>query len=286
MRSCGYRAVSFADGVVGVEWAGAAARQSVDVAFARLPDDDDRLPELTLRVGSASDPSLLTLFAGPRCLYRGTSIGACAHLLVQTSLDSLIARSSRGIVVHAALLGREGAGVLLPGPTGSGKTMLCAWLARRGLAYLSDEAAYLPADATYLPTDRSSADGFARPLCFKGPWAEPLGLPGEDVHAEWIADGVSLVSPHQLNATPAADAVVPKLIVFPTFRHGADLAITRLTPARTAVRLIETVANWRNLRDHGVGQVTSLARAVPAYQLTYGAFAQLDPLWSIVAAVH
>jgi hypothetical protein len=279
MNSNGRQTVAFAGEVVGVEWAGHNARRTVERAFADLPRSDDRLPDVALRVGACSDPSLLTVFEGRRCLYRGTAVGTCVHLLLQTVLDGLIRRSGSGIVLHSALVGRGDEGVLLPGATGRGKTMLCAWLTLRGLPYFSDEVCYVAAGT-------SVAQGFARPLCFKGSWADALGLGATDLSGAWQGDGVSVVPPRDLKVECRGDAIVPRLIVFPHFEPGAPLTMTRLSPARTAVRLLETTSNWRNLPDHGVGQVTNLARAVPAYHLTYGAFDQLDPLWTLVDATH
>jgi hypothetical protein len=97
---------------------------------------------------------------------------------------------------------------------------------------------------------------------------------------------VSVVPSAQLKAVREGGSIRPRLIVFPSFVPGALLALTRLSPARAAVRLLETVANCRNLSDHGVGQVTNLARTVPAYHLAYGAFDQLEPLWALVESTH
>lgn len=276
MKHCGYRSVAFANEVVGVEWAGAEARRAVDVAFADLRESDDRLPDVTLRVGAPRGASLLTLFDDRRCLYRGDSVSACAQLLLHAALDNLIARSADGIVVHAGLVGRGEAGVLLPGSTGSGKTMLSAWLTLHGLTYFSDEACHVTAGTMM-------TEGFARPLCFRGSWAEPLGL--QSWNDDGSAHGTSLVPARHLAPVGRRDAIVPRLVIFPRFQAQADLTLSRLSQARAIPRLLESVPNWANLPDHGVGQVTELARSVPAYQLTYGSFSQLDPLRTLVDSI-
>lgn len=277
MIPTGHRVVPFAGQVAGVEWSGTAARDAVALAFGAPVDGDDRLPDVIFRLGARADVPVLTLFDGHTCLYRGTSVGTATHVLLQATLDGLIRTSTDGLVIHAALLRHAGAAVLLPGATGSGKTMLAAWLTMRGLDCLSDEACYF--------TDRAAPiQGFARPLCFKGPWAERLDL--QDIDRAGIAqdDGVSLVPAALLRAPSAPTPAVPRLIVFPRYAAGAPFELARLTPARAAVRLIESVANTRNLPDHGLGRVTELAREVEAYALTYGGFDQLGPLLTLIDA--
>jgi hypothetical protein len=274
----GHRAVAFAGEVVGVEWAGDRASQATELAFGNHANSGDRLPDVTFRLSTRADSPVCTLFEGRRCLYRGDSLGTSLNLLVQRVLESLIRKSSSGIVIHAALLGSGDNGVLLPGSTGSGKTMLCAWLTLRGLEYLSDEACYFA-------TNAASVEGFARPLSFKGPWGELLGLDPVGLHGVLHDNGVSLVPPRLLKAACRRTAVIPRLIVFPHFQPAASFEMTRLTPARAAGRVLETVANARNLSDLGVGQVTELARNIPAYSLTYDRFDQLDPLLTLIATL-
>lgn len=279
MSESGYRVVPFADQVVGIEWNGSGARAIADLAFGASGDGADRLPDVIFRLGARPDTGMLTLFAGRTCLYRGESQGAAAHLLVQVALDSLVRRIATGLVLHAAVLGRGECGVLLPGATGSGKTMLSAWLlTSRVLEYQSDEACYLADDGSVVAS-------YARPLCFKGPWAEALGLERIDRQHVLRDDIVSLVPPELLGAESRRTSIVPRLIVFPRFCAGGSLELTRLTAARTAMRLIETVANARNLPDHGLARVTALARSVDAYSMTYGGFDQLDPLVQLIDAM-
>lgn len=280
MTPCGRRSVSFAGQVAGIEWSGERARDVAELACVpQTTAADDRLPDVVFRLGARPDTDVLTLFEGTQCLYRGTAVGTAAHLLVEAVLSSLIGNSADGLVIHAAVVGRGGDGVLLPGPTGSGKTMLSAWLALRGLDHRSDEACYLAAA-------ESPVECFRRPFSFKGPWAQLLGLEGFDRRRVLQDDSVSLV-PRELLTTASDPApIVPRLIVFPQFRADAPFTLARLTPARAAVRLIETVANARNLPDHGVRQVTALARAVDAYSLIYGRFAELDPLVELIDSLH
>jgi hypothetical protein len=274
----GRRVLSFAGEVAGIEWSGAAAGDAVAWAFGPRADDETRLPDIVLRLGTRDDSGVATLFHGRDCVYRGESLGTATHLLIEGALDGLIRESRGGLVFHAALLAHGAHGVLLPAPSGSGKTMLAAWLALRGLDHLTDEAFFL-ADGEPL------AQPFPRPFCFKGPWAEVLGLDAPDRSRVMQNEGVSLVDPSLFGSRPRRAAIRPRLMVFPRFHADAPLELTRLTPAHAAVRLIETVANARNLPDHGLGCVTTLARNVETYHLTYGRFDQLRPFLDLIESL-
>ncbi len=74
---------------------------------------------------------------------------------------------------------------------------------------------------------------------------------------------------------PVLGGVLP-LLLFPHFKPHSPLALERLSPARTGKALMESLVNGRNLPDHGFGMAVQLATRIPAWQLTYGDFEQLD----------
>ena len=278
MTERGRGVMAFAGRVVGVEWSGEHARRAASLALGPGTDGDEHLPDVIFRLGVRDDTRMVTVFRGRDCLYRGDMIGTGAHVLVQSVLDSLIDRSDGGLVLHAALLGRGNDGILLPGSSGSGKSVLAAWLALRGLVPLSDEACYLPDGESLLQP-------YARPFCFKGAWSDLIGFQGGWPGGVLKDAAVSLVPREVLNDAKAPAEITPRLIVFPHFASDAECALTRLTPARAVVRLLGTVANARNLRDHGVGRLTSLARSIEAWDLTYRSFDQLDPLVEMIESL-
>jgi hypothetical protein len=67
-----------------------------------------------------------------------------AVAVVQRALDeALVQRQSTVAVVHGGVVGHDGRAILLPGPTGAGKSTLVAELVRQGARYLSDEYALI-----------------------------------------------------------------------------------------------------------------------------------------------
>src|SRR5664279_912894 len=86
--------------------------------------------------------------------------------LLEDVVRSLIYDLSSAVALHAASMGWNGKSILIPGPTGSGKTSLAGWFAARGFEFLSDELVVLTG------TGRTTLS-FPRPLLAK-PGAEQL----------------------------------------------------------------------------------------------------------------
>ena len=74
---------------------------------------------------------------------------------VQRALDDAVVRcQSEVAVVHGGAVAHGGRAIILPAPTGAGKSTLVAELVRRGAAYLSDEYALIDVDGRVHPYPR------------------------------------------------------------------------------------------------------------------------------------
>ena len=60
------------------------------------------------------------------------------------------------------------------------------------------------------------------------------------------------------------------LILFPTREAGRTPELRQLSGAEAGLRLMSTLVNARNLPRHGLGEITRLARSVPAFEVRYG----------------
>jgi hypothetical protein len=88
---------------------------------------------------------------------------------VQRALDEAVVQRQTGVaVVHGGVVARDGRAILLPGPTGAGKSTLVAELVRRGALYLSDEYALIDGAGRVHPYPRSllvrERSGEGRPM--------------------------------------------------------------------------------------------------------------------------
>ena len=160
------------------------------------------------------------------------------YVVGATMVHRTICAQSNVLFVHAAAVEIGGAGVLLVGPTGSGKTTLCVGLAAGGNRFLSDEIGAIRLDElSLLPFPRAAG---VRP----GPrasGAEPL-LTGRELAVERFADGStkSLVPATTLDAVPLGSTVpLRHIVVLAGLGDRADW--TELNAAPGNVRYINPV---------------------------------------------
>ncbi|GIK40681.1 MAG: hypothetical protein BroJett011_45140 [Chloroflexota bacterium] len=256
------RLVSFANSTIAVTYHGDLPAQIVDFLYRHISAIPNAPPPTLTYHLCGDEPDLLTLQRGDTLLYRGHSAAAAAILLLGDSGQALAASSQGGLLFHAAGLAQLGHGLLLPGPTGCGKSTLAAWLLSRGLAYLSDELIFVASGSVML-------QGFTRPLNLKPP-ARSI-LPADLDAPLFSTPYTDLVSPAcTLNTAPLIQ------IIFPTYQPGGSFSLRPLSPARAGLALMQCLLNARNLPDHGFAEISRLTRQAPAYQLDYGHFEQLQ----------
>ncbi len=185
--------------------------------------------------------------------------------LMQDGLTQLNGASRTHLVFHAAAAARRQQGVVLFGRSGCGKSTLAARLLRGGFEYLSDEV-------VALPTQGGEISGLSRSLALKQGsrfiW-EPL-LPPADPHDLLLfSDGSAWIVPSLLTSLPVPAAVKPGLLVFVKYEAGARFRSERLTSASSLFLMMQCLVNARNFSDGGLGAAAGLARAAPAFSLTY-----------------
>ena len=187
--------------------------------------------------------------------------------LTEEVVQALITRLDTAVALHAGAVAWKGTSIVLPGPSGSGKSSLVAWLIDKGFDYLTDEIALLK--------DGNGIVGFPRAVVVKSGAIET-------VQNLSIFEQVPLVKygEHLLFQPAGArnhEAARPcGMLVFPRYRSGANVRIQGLTAAEAGLRLVECNLNARNFSDGGFAEITRLSRLVPAISVEYGDFAQLE----------
>lgn len=195
---------------------------------------------------------------------------ADTHLpLLEWGMNWAIAhRFNRHLLLHAGVVERGGAAVLLPALPGSGKSTLTAALANRGFRLLSDEFGVVRlADAALLPLLRPTAlknesievmRRFA-PGAALGP-AFPKTRKGTVAH---LAPGAESVAKRNVPARAA-------LILFPNFVRGAGIELEPIPKSRAFLKLSTNSFNYELLGPEAFDAVTKLIGACACYRLRFG----------------
>lgn len=171
------------------------------------------------------------------------------------------------LVVHAAVLERNGGALILPAPPGSGKSTLCAALLHSGWRLLSDELTLV-----------SLADGLVQPLC------RPVSLKNQSIDlmrafapaAEFtrVTHETTKGSVTHMRVPAAHLAAVhqparPRWVVYPRWEAGAAAVLGARPRASAAVDLARNAFNFGVLGAQGFHAVTRLVDACDCFDFRY-----------------
>ncbi len=266
------RLISFAQSTVAIEYSSPIFRPILDFLYPPPVDKPIPDPHVTFQLSHHMQPYSLEVSRGKSQLYHGDSLPTVAEILLGDSCYHLVDKSQNGLLFHAAGVEKNGQGILMPGSIGAGKSTLTAWLLTQGCNYLSDEL-------TYIPTGSEIMHCFARPLNLKPP-ARPVLHPYVDISqpSDQIlsSPAVDLVSPLLFKASSIFSQPPLSLIIFPHYQADSDFALRPLSKAQAGLALMQCLVNARNLSQHGFPEITSLVARVPAYQLQYTHFDQIN----------
>jgi len=206
-----------------------------------------------------------------------------AHALpvLEWGLNLVIAmRYQTYLMLHSAVVERNGAALLLPASPGHGKTTLCAALANRGWRFLSDEFGLVRPGATaaepvprLMPLKNESIAVLREfaPEAYIGP--EVAGTrKGTVAHLRPPSESVAMAN----RASPV------KWIVFPRWSAGAGLDLASVPKAQAFMELATHAFNYEPLGFEGFETVKSLIDAASCWRLSYS---RLDEAVEALAAL-
>lgn len=187
-------------------------------------------------------------------------------------------RAHEYLIIHAAVVERNGVAAILPAPPGSGKSTLCAALVCSGWRLLSDELALVRlSDGLIVPLPRpvslknGSIDvirAFAPQAVLSRPVANTAK--GTVAHVKAPADSVARA------AEPARAA----LIVFPTWVAGAAPLLDAIPRARALMQVAGNCFNYSLLADAGFAALARLIEGADSYRFSYS---RLDDALAVFA---
>lgn len=182
------------------------------------------------------------------------------------------------LIVHAAVVERDGRALILPAPPGSGKSTLCAGLMLSGWRLLSDELTLL--DLTHghivpLPRPVSLKNNSIDVIAAFAPQAV-INQRAYDTAKGTVAHVRPTPESVQRVNCPASAA----WIVFP--RWNASAATAQLTPygqATTFMRLAENAFNYSVLGEQGFAALTRLVEHCQCFEFEYAQLAEAVALF-------
>ena len=185
------------------------------------------------------------------------------------------------LIIHAAVVERNGRALILPAPPGSGKSTLAAGLVCSGWRLLSDELTLIePATGRITP--------LPRPVSLKNASIEvirrfsPQAVLGPIVHETTKGD-VALMRPPADSVLRASEPALPAWVVLP--RHVPD-AEARLAPKTKAHAFMQLADNAFNYSLHGRRGFRVLAKLIDqcdCYEFSYSRLAEARPIFDGLA---
>lgn len=205
-----------------------------------------------------------------------TPAEALAHLLWHVN-RSVVIRSAGYVLLHAAVASLDGRAVLLPAPSGAGKTTLVAGLVLSGMAYLSDEIAAIdPATGLVHP--------YAKPLTIhRGSFGTlaPMAPEHPPETGNWVA-GQWHVAPTDIRSGAVGLPCRPAAVIVPHYSPDRPTELRSL-PRAEALRLL--VESCFNLEIHGAHGLHVLARALRGAECYRISVRELDGACELVHRV-
>lgn len=192
-----------------------------------------------------------------------------AYPLLEWGLNWCItSHMHRYLLIHSAVVERNGLGVILPGTPGAGKSTLCAALILRGWRLLSDEMTLI---------DMENLDLI--------PVARPVSLKNASIGVMQSFDPQAIITPpayDTLKGTVAHMRVPAEslgrvqqparagAIVFP--RYDPDAVPARVeteSPGRTLLRIADNTFNYSLLGSQAFRALTEVVQGSRCFDLTY-----------------
>lgn len=179
------------------------------------------------------------------------------------------------LVIHAAVVERDGRALILAADPGSGKSTLCAALVHQGWRLLSDELALLSlADGQVMP--------IARPISLKNrsiDIARALGTGVEigPVCRDTAKGSIAHMKPPALSVAALGAPARPALVIFPQYTEGSSLISEREGQAYAFVELARHAFNFPLLASDAFDAIGRLLDQVEVFRVRYASFDQALP---------
>jgi HprK-related kinase A len=173
----------------------------------------------------------------------------------------------RYLMIHAAVIEKDGYAAILPAPPGSGKSTLCAALVTRGWRLLSDEL-------TLIGIDDGDIVPVPRPVSLKNESIDIIksyapGVSFSRKVADTIKGTVAHMKPPADSVVRASERARPAWVIFPKYESGAAARLEPVRRSRGFMRVADNAFNYSLLGLKGFETLARLIDASQCYDFTY-----------------
>lgn len=213
-------------------------------------------------------PRAYLLMRGQQTPFMGRFPTGRAVAFLEWGMNHAVFRQiSSKMILHAAVLERDGRAVVLMGNSGAGKSTLCAALALSGWRLLSDELGLVDLE-----------DGFISPV------ARPVSLKNESIDIiRRFSPGATLgpvcqteqkgavahLRPPSASVQQMHDRAAPRSLVFVRYTPGARLNLERIPRAEAFPELSQGTFNYHELGEKGFRGLCQFLDQVECHRLNY-----------------
>ena len=176
-------------------------------------------------------------------------------------------RAHNHLIIHAAVVERNGLAAILPAPPGSGKSTLCAALVNHGWRLLSDELALVAvANGMLVPVPRPVSLKNASIAIVRG--YVPGAALSPAVHDTNKGTVAHLRAPAD-SVHRADELAAPKWIIFPKYTAGAAPQLAPLRRIDAFQQLAENAFNYSVLGAGGFDTLAGVIERCDSFTFTY-----------------
>ncbi|WP_448553949.1 HprK-related kinase A [Thalassotalea montiporae] len=174
----------------------------------------------------------------------------------------------RYLIIHAAVVEKNGKALILPGSPGAGKSTLCAALVELGgWRLLSDELTMVNINDSYIHPN-------PRPISLKNQSIDLIkSYIGNDhfsaVVKDTIKGSVAHIRAPSESLKAKSELAIPSIIVYPKFQRNIENSLNELSKGESFMRLAENSFNYNVLANDGFCALGKLHDRVECYSFHY-----------------